>query len=92
MKNKKQLNCPRCKAPYNLHTCFWTSCVGCPGGHSSFHRTITMSPEWALWEKENSRRMNLEPIGNCFDVDECRECGIMSPEHFKEFLEFVKTI
>ena len=63
--------------------------IGCSDGpHNSFWKTVVTSPEWQAWEKENSRRMHEEPIGNCFDVDECRECGWMSVEHFKEFIAF----
>lgn len=60
------------------------------GEHQSFWATIIRSPQWEVWEKENSRRMHLKPIGNCFDVDECRECGWMSDQHFQEFIKFIK--
>ena len=58
------------------------------GSHNSFWKTVVISPEWQAWEKESSRRMHQEPIGKCFDVDECREVGWMSVEHFKEFIAF----
>ena len=84
-----KLICKRCNDLWENHTCYWSPCVGCKDGHSSFWRTITNSKEWLAWEKENSKRMNAKPMGNCFDVDECREVGIMSKEHWAEFIKFV---
>jgi hypothetical protein len=67
---------------------YWEKCSGCPEGHPSFWKTIVESPQWKEWYKENSRRMHLEPIGQCFDVDECQECGWFSQHHFQEFMDF----
>jgi hypothetical protein len=62
------------------------------GEHESFWKTVVTSTQWKEWVKENSRRMHLKPIGECFDIDECRECGWISPAHFQAFLEFVKGL
>ena len=75
--------CKKCTAAY-----YWSPCVGCKDGHNSFWKTIVESPQWKKWEKENSRRMHLNPIGKCFDADECRECGWISAGHFQEFMKF----
>lgn len=86
MKNHKPCHCERCEADrYNQE------CEGC-GHHPTFWKTIVESPQWKLWEKENSKRMNAKPIGNCFDLDECRELGVMGEKHFQEFIKFVKTL
>ncbi len=71
-----------------IHTAYnearWEEpCAGC-GTHPSFWKTIVESEEWSQWEKENAKSPR-------FDVDESRECGWMSPDHFKAFLEFVRA-
>ena len=80
--------CPSCNEPYAKHTCYVN--VACCG-ESSMHKTLVESEEWGLWEKENSRRMHTDNE-KCFDTDECRECGYMSPAHWKEFIGFIKTL
>lgn len=60
------------------------------GRHNSFWATVTTSPEWALWEKEITRRMkfDLRPV---WDIDESEACGWISAEHFTDFLAFVRS-
>ena len=67
------------------------------GEHESFWRTVVTSPEWIAWEKEVARRLRrlangaTRKTGPVFDVDECQECGWISPEHFHAFLQFCKS-
>jgi hypothetical protein len=56
-------------------------CSGCKGGHSSFWKTIVESEEWKLWKATN-------PM---YDFAECEELGIMGKEHFKAFIDFIRT-
>lgn len=74
---------------------YYQDCLGCPEGHSSFWRTIIMSDEWKLWQKEQSRRMSLlcknklpKKLG-VYDMPECEEGGIMSLGHWKDFIKFL---
>jgi hypothetical protein len=60
---------------------YWFQKCSC-GGHSSFWRTVILSPEWKAWKKHN-KNMN-------WDFDECEELGIMSQEHWEEFIKFIK--
>ena len=69
--------CEICMADRYLQTC-----EGCEGGHSSFWKTVIESPQWTLWRKEQYRHPSR-------DMSEVEECGIISPEHFQEFLDFV---
>lgn len=64
------------------------------GDHNSFWKSVVESPQWYAWEKENAKRMNHTdgPTKDCYDVDECRECGWISPAHFRSFLDFCKTL
>ena len=71
-------------------------CPGCKDGHNSFWQTVTESEQWKLWEKEQSRRMGLLADKKLsrgltlYDIPEVVECGHISPEHFQEFLEFIR--
>jgi hypothetical protein len=49
------------------------------GYHNSFWATVIESHQWKEWEKEVSRRMHTKTLKGCWDVDECRECGCLSP-------------
>lgn len=69
---------------------YWSECAGCAGGHPSFWATVTTSPQWSAWEKEQRRRFSSEKLDGCYDYDECRECGVISAGHFQEFIKFVK--
>lgn len=68
--------------------------------HPSFWKTIVTSPQWAAWGKDISKRFLSgsvkhgwrKPIKNVWDVDECRECNWISPEHFQAFLNFCKIL
>ena len=71
-------------------TKYWESCEGCPEGHNSFHKTIVESPEWEAWEKEQKEMFGRKEFDGCFDVNECKECGWISKEHWKKFVEFIK--
>lgn len=68
---------------------YWSPCVGCKDGHPSFWKTIVESAEWTEWEKEQRKRFRTEEKIGCYDIDECRGCGWISPSHFKEFLDFI---
>jgi len=57
-------------------------CSGC-GKHDSMWKSLVSSPEWKKWYEHASRKM-------LYDVDECQELGIMSAEHFKDFMKFCK--
>ena len=74
---------------------YWLQdCGGCPEGHSSFWRTVILSPQWKLWQEEQNKRMKTGKIvkgewnKSCYDMPECEELGIISPKHFQEFLKF----
>lgn len=72
--------------PCNCEVCekarYWEPCNGCKAGHPSFWKTVTESPQWKLWQKEQRREMTR-------DMSEVEECGRISPEHFQEFLNFL---
>lgn len=73
------------------------------GAHNSFWATVIESPEWEAWEKEVARRLTRRSeltrdpvaldkrVGKVWDVDECREVGWISPEHFYDFLKFTRS-
>ena len=59
------------------------------GYHPSFWKTIVESPQWKAWEREVGRRLSKNVVDQpVFDVDECREVGWFSSEHFAAFLDF----
>lgn len=58
-------------------------CKGCPEGHASFWKTVIESDEWKLWQKEQSKNPTR-------DMPECEELGIISADHWKEFVQFIK--
>ena len=74
----EEIICENCKKPYSEHTCYWSPCVGCEGGHPSFHKTIIESPQWKAWQK----------VGQ-YDFSECNELGIISSKHFQDFIKFI---
>jgi len=64
---------------------------------------FTDSKDWEKWEKIVSKRFSYSVnilkteerqeffINNpVYDVDECRELGIMSLEHFLHYVQFIK--
>ena len=85
-------DCPQCNQE-EKDRAYWKPCLGCKEGHPSFWATIIKSKEWEQWEKEISRRMHNKKKSKiytgCWDTDECRGCGHFSPEHWKEFIEFL---
>lgn len=56
-------------------------CDGCKDGHPSFWKTIVESDEWKAWEASRPS----------YDFAECEELGIMGKEHFKAFIDFIRT-
>jgi DNA-directed RNA polymerase subunit M/transcription elongation factor TFIIS len=56
-------------------------CSGCPEGHSSFWKTVIESPQWKAWV---ASRPN-------YDIPECEALGIISKEHFQDFLRFARS-
>lgn len=56
-------------------------CKGC-GHHDTMWKTLVTSPQWQEWEKYAGDNM-------LYDVDECRELGVMSKEHFQDFIKFL---
>lgn len=70
-------------------------CAGCVDGHSSMWKTMIESKEWAAWQKEQRERFKLlreKKLDNgllCWDMAECEEVGIISPRHWKDFMEFL---
>lgn len=57
----------------------------------NFYRTVIDSPEWELWTKHQEELHKNEDFENVFAVWDSIEIGRISPQHFKAFLEFVKT-
>jgi len=66
-----------------------------------FYHTIIRSPQWEAWENEYKRRViknceddlwNTDKQLKVFDIDESRDLGLISQEHFQEFIKFIKTI
>ena len=58
----------------------------------TFYYTITHSPQWKLWEKEQNRRMikRRKTYKGCYDIPEVLGCGRISQEHFQDFIKFCK--
>ena len=71
-----------------LRAYYHQECGGCPEGHSSFWRTVIKSPEWEKWKEWNYKK---SPHGN-WDFAENEELGILSPQHWKEFVKFIKKL
>ena len=76
MKKHKMCRCDDCERER-----YYPTCSGC-GHHSSFHKTIIESPQWKKWYKYQTGK------NQTYDVDECRELGVMSAEHFQDFMKF----
>jgi hypothetical protein len=73
--------------------CYQYACSD--GFHPSFWKTVTSSPQWQAWYKEQSRRLselrrNPKAKVAVFDIDESQECGWLGELHFQEFLKFIK--
>ena len=71
----------------------WESkCKSC-GTHPSFWKTIVQSDEWRRWRVEQNQRMNDFPSEkSMYDMDECTELGIISENHWKDFIKFIKKM
>jgi len=58
----------------------------------TFYNTITNSPEWKAWKKEQQKRLKLiskyKEAGKIYDMTETEENGWISPEHWESFLDF----
>jgi hypothetical protein len=63
--------------------------------NESFHNTITNSPEWEAWCKEQRRSwLPFEckvdgKFPDVFDVDESQECDLLSQKHWRAFIKFL---
>jgi len=64
-----------------------------------FYHTIIRSPQWEAWEKENDFNMLTNQYHSIddykhkvFDTAESRDLGLISQEHWQEFIKFIKTI
>ena len=87
-KHRKPCNCDVCEKARWEYPCS-------DGFHNSFWKSTVTSPQWAAWQKEQSRRFHLlNKHQSCnvgvYDMPEVEECGWISPEHFQEFLSFVE--
>jgi outer membrane receptor for ferric coprogen and ferric-rhodotorulic acid len=69
----------------------WVLHCSC-GDHNSFWKSIVTSKEWASWKKEIYNRMHRGDYKHSFDVDECEEVNIISPEHWTAFCKFIRRI
>lgn len=69
-----------------------TECESC-GGHSGFWKTVVQSPQWIEWEKYNNSLSweDRKKLDLMYDIDECRECGWISQDHFQAFIRFIKN-
>ncbi|MEK9207949.1 MAG: hypothetical protein AAB922_05675 [Patescibacteria group bacterium] len=56
-------------------------CKGC-GHHDSMWKSLVTSPQWKKWYVYQTGENQQ------YDVDECRELGVMSAEHFQDFMKF----
>jgi hypothetical protein len=54
------------------------------GAHNSWWVSISKTPQWEEWYKHASKNM-------LYDVDECLDCGWMSENHAKDFLNFIAS-
>jgi hypothetical protein len=80
MKRKhKTCTCDQCRY-------FWYKppCRAC-GHHDSFWATVIESKEWKAWKKHQDK------IGWQWDFSEVEETGQISPQHFKEFINYLST-
>ena len=75
-------------------------CGGCSEPHPSFWKTVTTSEEWKEWYIEQLQRMqNCKCFDNrgkrctcdVFDIDESMECNAFSQQHWKSFVEFIRS-
>jgi hypothetical protein len=44
-------------------------------------QTLIESEEWRRWENEQARRRMEGYKENCYDMDECKELGVMGTGH-----------
>lgn len=58
------------------------ACTGC-GYHDTFWSTVITSPQWKAWKEYAKPKM-------LYDFDENEELGIISNEHFQDFIKFIK--
>ena len=77
MRKHKTCTCDQC-----LYYWYNPPCSGCKEGHPSFWKTVTESPQWKLWQKEQMKNPSR-------DMAEVEGLGCISPEHFQEFLKFI---
>ena len=66
------------------------------GTHPSFWKTLCTSPQWKVWQIEQSHRVSLlNKHQSCnsgvYDMSEVEERGWISPEHLQEFFKFIQS-
>lgn len=81
--NKKQL---QMNWDEFLRAYYHQECGGCEGGHKSFWASVIESEEWKEWKEYNFKKSTH---GN-WDFAENEELGILSSQHWKAFVEFIK--
>ena len=82
-----------CKGCPDGHPTFWKTVVESPQWIAwekqiakNFHKANVMLDSGKEWPSADYQEKKL-PI---YDVDECRECNVISPKHFQAFLRFCK--
>ena len=76
-KKHKTCLCDSCRSVW-----YNEPCHGC-GFHPSFWKTVISSPQWSKWVKYAEPKM-------IYDFSEVEEMGCISPEHFQDFIKFIK--
>ena len=54
------------------------------GIHDSIWKVLVTSKHWEEWYEHAEENM-------FYDVDETQELGMMSPQHFEDFINYIKT-
>jgi hypothetical protein len=69
-----------CHCDNCMYSWYKPECTGC-GHHNSFWATVIESPQWKKWKAYAEPKM-------LYDFSENEELGIISPQHFQDFLSF----
>jgi hypothetical protein len=64
---------------------YWVPCAGCQDGHPSFWKTVIESKYWKEWAEYANKNL-------LYDIDSCEECGVISAQHFDEFMNYCLKI
>ena len=75
-----------CQCDECLKAWYHSDCKGCEGGHNSFWQTVIESKEWKAWRKHQDK------IGWEWDFTENEGLGLISPDHWKAFVSFLKKL